>query len=211
MAAIDPSTVTYFQIDSAPGLRLFRCEQYATTMSTDACARRFNESKRAIADDGDDERFVSFHHCGRCKIGACHAGAEPVQPLVVGSMTCARCHQSGSRLIRGNICVPCYNRERELALGTNSKGTAPRPVDRFWRVDDSDGDESLPRSAVIRPLRVYFSSGAGFPVERTIQASTTLESVIIAARSLGKTAALPRFRMQPPRPVLRQYSLFSGC
>jgi hypothetical protein len=211
MAAIDPAAVTYFEIDSAPGLKLFRCEQYAATLSVPACVKRFTESKRAIADDLDDERFVSFHHCARCKIGARHAGSDPVQPLMVGGMTCSRCHHPASRLIRSSICVPCYNRELEMTKGVNSKGTAPRPVDRFWRVDDHDGDEDLPRSAVVRPLRIYFSSGGDLPAERVIMASTTLESVIVVARSLPKTAPLPRFRMQPPRPQLRQSSLFGGC
>lgn len=50
-----------------------------------------------------------------------------------GTTICGRCHRIAPRLIRGHICVSCYNREREILLGKNAKGGKPvklRPLSR---------------------------------------------------------------------------------
>lgn len=117
--------VDYFTIDGAPG-QYFRCDRYRATLSVSACARMWRAANR----EGDETHSL----CLRCPIGAAHAGetAASMSPLK-GAVVCGRCHRRTERLIRGHICVSCYNREREIRIGKNAKGTAPsklRPLSR---------------------------------------------------------------------------------
>ena len=75
------------------------------------------------ADELDDG---AHHACRLCPVGAVHAGevAASMSPLK-GTLTCARCHRTASRLIGAMVCVSCYNRAREVLIGRNAKGTAP--------------------------------------------------------------------------------------
>lgn len=41
---------------------------------------------------------------------------------------CPRCTRPASRLINGQHCVSCYNRQREVLIGRNRKGTAPKKL-----------------------------------------------------------------------------------
>ncbi|WP_431860191.1 hypothetical protein [Azospirillum sp.] len=49
------------------------------------------------------------------------------------SCICPRCTREASRLIKGRLCVSCYNREREVERGRNAKGTTPRLGARLHR------------------------------------------------------------------------------
>lgn len=42
-----------------------------------------------------------------------------------GKEICARCFRVGLRLISGDICVSCWNRQREVFIGTNARGKRP--------------------------------------------------------------------------------------
>jgi hypothetical protein len=42
-----------------------------------------------------------------------------------GKEICARCFRVGLRLISGDICVSCWNRQREYYLGVNARGKSP--------------------------------------------------------------------------------------
>jgi len=110
--------VEYFSIEMAPGRVFFRCERQRATLSTVACQDSWRRA--------DELSDGSHHSCRLCPIGAVHAGevAASMSPLK-GTMTCARCHRAAGRLIGSMICVSCYNRAREVALGRNAKGTAP--------------------------------------------------------------------------------------
>lgn len=114
-----------------PGKRHFRCEKLSATMSSDDCSGRYT---RSIA---GDERASA---CRFCPIGAVHAGK--VDPLQTASASakikitghpdqgtrCTRCGRSDLRLIHASddICVSCWNRQREWKLGRNAKGKAPK-------------------------------------------------------------------------------------
>lgn len=108
----------YFTIESVPGQQFFRCDRYRATLSTTACAGNWRRANH----DNDDERY----RCKSCPLGAIHAGetAASMSPMM-GTTICARCHRMAPRLIRGMICVSCYNREREWLIGKNAKGTKP--------------------------------------------------------------------------------------
>lgn len=114
-----------------PGKRHFRCEKLSATMSTDDCSGRY---MRAMA---GDERASA---CRFCPIGAVHAGkVDPLQAASVSAKVkitghpdldtrCTRCGRSGLRLIHagGDICVSCWNRQREWKLGRNARGRVPK-------------------------------------------------------------------------------------
>lgn len=110
--------VDYFRIEAAPHLEFFRCERMSASLSTIACASNWRQ-----AHDAEAERLFK---CRTCPVGAVHAGetAASLSPLR-GAMICSRCHRGATKLVRGHLCVPCYNREGEIIKGKNAKGSAP--------------------------------------------------------------------------------------
>lgn len=119
--------ISYFEIDGAPkGKMYFRCEAMHATLSVEACAANW---RRAHAgEEGCQWR------CKGCKIGALHAG-ETAANLWFGhgQTICARCHRGAVRLIGGDLCVSCYNREREWRMGANAKGRFPTKMKPLGR------------------------------------------------------------------------------
>lgn len=113
-----------------PGKRHFRCKKLSATMSSDDCSSRY---MRAMA---GDERVSA---CRFCPIGAVHAGKVDRDQAVIPSAQvkitgrpdqdtrCTRCGRFDLRIIHSGaeICVSCWNRQREWRLGRNSKGKAP--------------------------------------------------------------------------------------
>lgn len=110
--------VEYTMNPLVPGKVYFRCERMRATLSTESCAGMWR--RESEMNDG------AHGNCRLCSIGAVHAGevAPSMSPLK-GTLTCARCHRVAGRLIGGHRCVSCYNREREVEIGRNAKGTAP--------------------------------------------------------------------------------------
>lgn len=120
--------VEYYSIAGAPG-RYFVCPRGVGKLSDTACSKLYGE---AMSPKGLREglRFK----CRGCPLGAQHSGIEPLEQVaskLLSSLSCTRCLNPAARLIRGKICVSCYNREREYLTGRNAKGNAPvrvRPV-----------------------------------------------------------------------------------
>jgi len=135
---------------------------------------------------------MPLEKCVGCAIGAAHAGdtAPQKKERVVGSLTCARCHQQAARLVCGGICVSCKNREWEVAKGKNAKGLPPHPVDRFW-------DDEGPDTKVLVMHRVELSvsvDGKARPVVMNAVADT-LEAVLRLSRT---TKGVISFGMRSP-------------
>lgn len=112
----------YRMIEGVPG-QYFDCPYGMGTLSVDACSRSYQMSMSQIG--LREGRRVT---CRACPVGACHAGV----PSEVASASrflglgyCSRCHGDARRLIRGSICISCYNREREVLIGKNAKGSRP--------------------------------------------------------------------------------------
>jgi len=120
--------VKYRTIEDLRG-QYFDCPFGFATLTTQACAKSY---KLAMSSRGLRKglRIV----CKACPVGAMHAGtpkAEVSESRFLGCGFCSRCQSDARRLIRGSICVSCYNRERELLIGKNAKGGKPifaRPI-----------------------------------------------------------------------------------
>lgn len=111
--------VQYTRPEGAPHLLMFRCEPLRATVSTRTCASNWEGCQ-------DDPEHPRFYNCSRCPIGAAHAGqtvttASPIK----GAPICGRCQRFTDRLVRGHLCVSCYNRQCEVLTGKNAKGSAP--------------------------------------------------------------------------------------
>lgn len=114
----------------------FRCERLRAVIGTHECVQRWQG-----ANQRKSERLVL---CRRCPIGAAHARRDPAcaderpadTPGAVRAALCIRCGRPASRLIRGELCPSCWNREAEWRRGTNARGSPPiRYVPpRPWRV-----------------------------------------------------------------------------
>jgi hypothetical protein len=119
-AAMTAEGVTYFRY---PGFDspMFRCPAYRCSLATGACAARWREAKNTASDEA-----YRFERCRGCSVGSQHAGEKNVtfSPLF-GMMICNRCGTGTNRLIRGELCPSCYNRELEVKSGANGKGTKP--------------------------------------------------------------------------------------
>lgn len=120
--------IDYFQHEGVSG-QYFNCPFGMGSLSVVSCAANY---RLAMSHQGLKEgRRIT---CRACAVGASHAGVAAGCGSVsrfVGSGMCARCHKDASRLIRGTICVGCYNREREVLIGRNAKGNVPsqcRPI-----------------------------------------------------------------------------------
>lgn len=114
--------IEYFKFDGVPG-DYFACVNGMGKLSTTACAKNY---ELAMSPHGLKEgRRMT---CRACPVGALHAGIPAgvdTESRFVGSGFCARCERETTRLIRGTICVGCYNREREVLIGKNAKGGLP--------------------------------------------------------------------------------------
>lgn len=117
--------IHYEECSDIPGMRLFRCEALRANLTPEACSR--NVTNNATI------------QCARCPIGTVHVAACAPQALtkltwqgpryrgVQPAKSCVRCCTKTYRLVRSkSICISCYNRERELRVGSNAKGTPPR-------------------------------------------------------------------------------------
>lgn len=145
--------VDYFQMAETPGKQYFRCDRLSATLSVDSCAAMWRKANH----EGSEQQYK----CRVCPIGAVHAGetAASLSPLK-GTTICGRCHRVASRLIRAHLCVSCYNREREIVIGKNAKGSLPtklRPLS-LRRMHYLEGSEpkalTMERSAATDELIV---------------------------------------------------------
>jgi hypothetical protein len=114
----------------------FRCTARQATLSVKGCAGLFTAAQSAKGVDAD-----RFAPCRGCVIGAGHAGV-PVTYFghLYDTMICPRCGNGTTRMIHGRICINCYNREREVRVGKNARGSVPkklklRPVSLGYAVD----------------------------------------------------------------------------
>lgn len=120
--------VVYFEHELLPGKPMFRCERLASSLQVSSCAGMWREA------NDQAQAPERLFRCAQCPVGAKHAGvADASMSALRGTGICARCHRTDMRLIGGNICVSCKNREYECIKGRNAKGKVPQkhaPLDR---------------------------------------------------------------------------------
>lgn len=111
--------IEYFEIPELPGRKFFACTRLRAKLQVTACEERW---KRA----NDKPPGEIYDPCKNCQLGARHAGVDnaSLSPLC-GMAICARCHRGTTRLVNKHLCISCYNREREVRVGRNSRGTKP--------------------------------------------------------------------------------------
>lgn len=165
-------TVVYLEL--VPGMQHFSCERMHATLSVKACADNWRR--------GHYEGDLSRLPCKGCEIGAMHAGeAGASRSPLLGTRICGRCHRTGMRLIGKHLCVSCYNREREVRVGKNAKGSPPVK----WR-------------ALTRRTIAYQLSD-GTVAERTIDRAADTDELIVAVLRDERKAV--RFGWRAPEHV----------
>ncbi len=112
--------IEYFTIPELPDQQMFRCEIHRATLRVNACAGMWREANSGECPERLDR-------CKGCQLGATHAGESDTSTCpITGSDICIRCQRGGMRKVRDEICVSCWNREREWLIGKNAKGVAPK-------------------------------------------------------------------------------------
>ncbi len=105
---------------------IFRCERQRATLTTTSCARMWRAAQERAA---PPQPWESLAHCHGCPIGARHAGRPDLilfAPATALRLICPRCTRQATRLIRGRLCISCYNRDLEARKGRNAKGSRLR-------------------------------------------------------------------------------------
>lgn len=111
--------VEYFELPELPGKQMFRCERRNATLQVASCASMWKQANSKSTAECNMT-------CRTCPLGAVHAGeGDAVMSQLRGIEICSRCHRVGMRLIRGDICVSCWNRAREVLVGKNARGRKP--------------------------------------------------------------------------------------
>jgi hypothetical protein len=135
VAKNEDKSLQYVTLDGVPG-KYFTCPSGYGLLSVGSCARNFMEAPEQV-------RAGRLQKCIGCNVGACHAGVETIKeaPKAQQSLqyrpVCVRCRRDGTkagsrligrlRLVRARtICVSCFNREKEVIAGRNSKGAKPK-------------------------------------------------------------------------------------
>jgi len=116
--------------------RFFDCSRLHAGLTTSACSEMWR-----AANEGRSERYTA---CRSCFVGATHAGVSNASRSPIrGALVCARCARGATRLIHRNLCVSCFNREREMIKGRNAAAWCRRNL----RHSPRDGCSTSPTDA----------------------------------------------------------------
>jgi len=151
-------------------VQAFRCDRLRAELSVRSCADMWRKANH--------DNLERLARCKTCPIGAGHAGetAASMSPFM-GSLVCARCQCTASRLIGKHLCISCYNRQLEYIKGKNAKGAPPSKM----------------RPLARRTVR-YFA--AGEPVTMTLDhTASTTEMIVAALRDCKKRVTFAFYGM----------------
>jgi hypothetical protein len=163
-----------------PSIPFFNCARLHASLTVTSCAERWRQAANPHA-----ERYTA---CRACPLGAAHSGIAnaSLSPLR-GTLVCSRCHRGQMRLIRANLCVSCYNREREVMMGRNARGMVPTKLAR------------------LDPRSVCYSSNGRVTIARTERTAGATELLVATLRDAAYQVA---FGWRAPRFAMRQMRLF---
>lgn len=151
--------------------QLFDCPRHQSLkLSALLCAGMWRKAKALPI-----KSYETVTKCRGCEIGACHAGqkVEASRAAVVSDHHCARCGNPRLKLIQGNICVSCYNRQLEVQRGVNRRGTKPqkaKPGHEYYAIAIADK---------ARPVRLPLVAH-GTEAELTIMRQSTEQQCLVA-------------------------------
>lgn len=199
---MDAEGVSYFEIQAGgQSIKAFTCDAYKCDLSPASCAQRFLAAQHLTDQAGGGH---AAYLCKRCEIGGCHADAKGFRPK--RKSECVRCQQWSSKLVRGLLCVSCYNRQQEALKGADRRGHPPKTVIRFW---DHDPAREPGRIPAVYAFAVEIE-GVGVrefiavrPREALEQASRLyfkgepLHMAVLNAAALGRT--IPRHPSNAPQ------------
>jgi hypothetical protein len=102
-------------------LEMFICARMALRLTRKGCAALWTSARQKPPAPWDGRAA-----CVGCNVGARNAG-QPDVPEIVAAVdawrrVCPRCRRVSLRMIRGRLCISCYNRDREVRIGHNAKG-----------------------------------------------------------------------------------------
>lgn len=117
----------YRVIDILPRQKHFDCQALRATLSTQACADRWNAASRNSA-------------CNCCAIGRMHHQDhnQRAKPRLRKESVnvCLRCGRSDLRVIQAScLCISCHNRELEWRKGSNARGKPPAEFEPLHDVE----------------------------------------------------------------------------
>jgi len=111
--------IEYFTVPELPGKPMFHCTRRSASLQVASCAALWTQTN-------NNKSPECSQLCKSCPIGAHHAGEGDIaQSSLCGIPICSRCQRTGLRLIGHDICVSCWNRERECVIGKNARGRKP--------------------------------------------------------------------------------------
>jgi hypothetical protein len=144
--AIEATPMTLADVDMKPhpeyGLPLFHCKTLLANLTPASCAANY----------GNAAQGEGCHSCHGCAVGSyhrqlatspakadCHARKEAERrekarsALGLACIRCGKSNKTATRLVgrmrlhdHHSICTSCFNRQREVVTGLNSKGVAPK-------------------------------------------------------------------------------------
>ena len=163
-----------------PGVPFFDCVRLHASLTTVHCAEMWR-----LANEGRSERHSA---CRACPIGAAHAGVSNASRSPIrGALVCSRCGRGSTRLVRANLCVSCYNRERECVKGRNARGAIPVKLTH------------------LDPRRICFTTDGLIHQTRTERTAGVAELYLATLRDAVHTVA---FGWRGQRAGIRQARLF---
>ncbi|MET4489453.1 hypothetical protein ABIA94_005039 [Bradyrhizobium sp. LA7.1] len=172
----------YRALDIAPGQRYFDCTALRASLSSAACAQRWDAAAPGSS-------------CHGCALGRLHAadhapskrpGRRPVDNEV---RACTRCGRSDLRIVKADcVCVSCFNREAEWRKGRNGRGTPPA------------------RFTPLRPVEVAIQRQSGAIERHLLEARDEAEAVARIAHVLPEGVRL----IDTPRPGRTAWNAATG-
>lgn len=160
--------VRYFEVEAGgQSLRLFRCDTHRADLTPSSCASRFKSAQELSKHD-----VSALSRCRYCPTGAAHADERLAYKP---PRDCVRCGRHAYKLVRGLLCLSCYNRQLEVVKGRDRRGNPPHTEIYLWRPRPRDA------RAIPRVFPVIVRAGEK---QLTIMAATFKEALLTADRTV---------------------------
>lgn len=169
----------YFERADCNG-KFFRCAPYSIEISVAQCAASWEAARRTTLPGSKTALEAGDRKCKTCPIGQAHAtGSDPATAIPASPFfqapICPRCTRDAGatcrmRLIKGELCISCHNRQWEFLRGYNGKG-------------------SPPKIAEIPARSIAYHDGERVNIHRRQHAMHTVETMIAVLREVPRAVA----------------------